>query len=215
MVERYASDVTNTTTYDRTVLSEITAHHMSALDDKSTVDFRIGLLDSRPAPAKLKTFLMAQCGLDEVPPQFCRTALAARHSECSICHKGDVVIVKSDRGTAFDVGMVWAHAEIFGEALSLVSVWERVSSDRQTATAEYREVTQDEVLPCLIYWLRSSIADLGQGLHVCLCRPGSDRSCEILASLRTKIICGTEALRDPDMFPSPVFQTWFPAQPHP
>ena len=147
MVKRYASDVTNTTTYDRTVLSEITAHHTSALDDKSTVDFRIGLLDSRPAPANLKTFLMAQCGLDEVPPQFCRTALAARHSECSICHKGDVVIVKSDRGTAFDVGMVWAHAEIFGEALSLVSVWERVSSDRQTATAEYREVTQVEVLP--------------------------------------------------------------------
>ncbi len=90
---------------------------------------------------------MVQCGLDSVPAQFCRTALAARNSECSICHKGDVVIIAPKRGAGFDVGMVWAHAEIFGDALSLVSVWERLSVDRHIATAEYREVTQVEVMP--------------------------------------------------------------------
>ena len=147
MVKRYASDVYNTTSYDRTILSEVTAHHMSALDDKSTFDFSVGLLVSRQAPAKLRAFLMAQCGLDAVPAQFCRTALAARNSECSICHKGDVVIIAPKSGAGFDVGMVWAHAELFGEALSLVSVWERVSVDRQLATAEYREVTNVEVMP--------------------------------------------------------------------
>jgi hypothetical protein len=152
MVKRYASDVYNLAAFERTVLSEVTAHHVAGLDDESTFAFNIGLINSREAPAKLKAALAK---LFEVPffvAGACRTALQARFSAHGICNTGDVVLVAPLGPSRFDVGMVYALAEVLGEAVALVAVMQHVSADAATGTAQFRETQNLEVMQLSDVW---------------------------------------------------------------
>lgn len=152
MVKRYASDVYNTSTFERTVLSEVTAHHMASLDDSSTFKFQPGLVKSRDASAKLKAFLAEFFALPFLVDGGCRTALQARVSEYGIANKGDVVVIAPDGRLGFDVGMVWAFAEVLDEPMAIVAVWRLESTDARVGTAQCTETSDVHVLPLSDIW---------------------------------------------------------------
>jgi hypothetical protein len=152
MVKRYASDVYNTSTFERTVLSEVTAHHMASLDDSSTFKFQPGLVNSRDASAKLKAFLAEFFALPFLVDGGCRTALQARVSEYGIANKGDVVVIAPDGRLGFDVGMVWAFAEVLDEPMAIVAVWRLESTDARVGTAQCTETSDVHVLPLSDIW---------------------------------------------------------------
>lgn len=156
MVKRYASDVCNTRVYERTVLGEVCAHHLASLAEPSTFDFKVGLIGGRPCPAKMIEMLSSALELTVHGLEF-TTAVNARVSEHIVCHKSDVVLLDPESGAGFDVGIVWLFAAVAGESLALVSVWNQVSSCRNSGTAEYQDlpkpilVTLDSIVCPLVY----------------------------------------------------------------
>jgi hypothetical protein len=143
MVKRYANDICNTTVFEQSVLNEVTAHHLSCLAQSEAFQFGVGLVHGRPAPRKMLEFLSHEFGIQL---RSCRTAITARISEHATCHKGDVVILRSD-GDIVVVGMVWFHAETEGECLSLVSVWTQLSKCADTGSAEYSDIHNPLIVP--------------------------------------------------------------------
>jgi hypothetical protein len=142
MVKRYANDITNTVVFERSVTNEVTAHHLADLHVTQAFDLGVHLIRGKSAPRKMHAFLTAELGMPIVK---CRTAVTARTSEHTTCHKGDVVILSKPDG--FDIGMVWFHADVEGECISLVSVWTLVSKCKLSGSSEYGDDHEPMLVP--------------------------------------------------------------------
>ncbi len=82
----------------------------------------------------------------------CRTALQAGVSEYGVANKGDVVIIAPDGRLGFDVGMVWAFAEVLDEPMAIVAVWRLESADARVGTAQCVETADVHVLLLSDIW---------------------------------------------------------------
>ena len=136
MVKRYANDVTNTDEYERTVLNEVICTHLAQMADDETFNFTIGLVRPRAAPRVLRDFLTRSVGASDADELEIRTAHESRFSPLATCTKNDVVLVRS--GSSFVAGQVWAHAEIDGVCVTLVSLWELLHVNADRGDAEWR-----------------------------------------------------------------------------
>lgn len=138
MVKKYANDVDNTMKYEASVLSEVTCHHLSTLSEDDTFSFSIGLVHPRPAPKALAAWLREQL---DTPDAQIQSSSVCRFSAFGTCHKKDVVLVNID-GT-IQAGEVWAHADIYGTAITIISLWTMVR--RNELAAEWRVVQNPQI----------------------------------------------------------------------
>ena len=140
VVKRYANEIMNTTSFERSVIGEVTAHHMEALKSMETFSEVASLIAARPAPPKTRKLLEAEFAIGGLE---CLTSREARISPFAICCKGDVVLVQDGRSIV--AGRVCFHASYDGEAVSLVSLWTLLHYDPTTAAAEW-QVVENPVL---------------------------------------------------------------------
>ncbi len=144
MVKRYASDIHNTVCFDKSAMSEVTAHHLSYLQTSNTLNFTVGLVGGRQAPKRMHIFLCAELG-PELQIELWETSSTARSSELAVCNKGDVVLVLSAAG--LEAGMTCFHAAVAGEHASLVSIWTLINRSPEVSAAERAEEHRPALAP--------------------------------------------------------------------
>ena len=156
LVLRYARDVCNTSAYERTILGEVTAHHLHRLMGDETFNFDSGLLAPLHEPkADMRRQLVDIIGCSHNVQV--TTALVSRYNAFGICARGDFVLVKDGEGAV--AGEVWYHAEINGVPVSLISVWElHVTGEhhREWVDAENPQLYETEAIINVLTGCRSN-----------------------------------------------------------
>ena len=93
----------------------------------------VRLIEPRPAPAKIKQFLDEELQLPLGAQA--HVSQIARCTPFESCAKGDLVLLKVD-GTIV-ARQIWFHAHVLHASVSLVSLWQRVHWNADTASAEW------------------------------------------------------------------------------
>jgi hypothetical protein len=156
MLKRYANDLDNTSHFERSLMAEVVCHQIQALDDPNTFSSAIGLVKPQKAPRKLADVLMAEF---QVEYEFVATATTSRFSKFATCSKKDVVLFT--KGASYVAGEIWAHADIHGVAVSIVSEWALLEHAAATMSATWTVqqnpvyiATSDILAACV--WTRMS-----------------------------------------------------------
>ena len=124
MTKRYANPIMNTRassnlwSFEDSVLTEVTGHHLQDLKDGANLSIKIGL----QKPYKPKRSTMAT--LEEIfgPEMVDHVANSARFNQYETCAVGDVVLVRVGID-GFVAAQVWAHVSVQGQAKSILSCW--------------------------------------------------------------------------------------------
>lgn len=144
MVKRYANEICNTSRFERSVLGELTSHHLAALSKPHLFDYEVGLVSPRPAHLKLAQLVEAELG---VQGGNCLTSNEARVSGVATCSRGDVVLLRGATGRDIVAGQVWALVSYHDEPIAIVAVWALANMDKSTGTAEWREEQAPMLIP--------------------------------------------------------------------
>ena len=132
---RYGTDVCNTRVYERTVMSECTAHHLHSLRAADAFCFDVGLIAPKPASPKTQLFFNTHVG-----PCVVNVSFQSRFDAFGTCARGDIVLVRADTTVA---GEVWLHAECNGVPVSVISTWDVVS--HRNGYAIWRDIERPEL----------------------------------------------------------------------
>jgi len=161
MVKRYANDICNTIAFERSIISEVIAHHLSDLANEDTFNFEPRLLSPMPSSRKVHDFVQTELDMKLATSSM---SSVARVSEHVVCSKGDVVLLSSDDGRRVVAGQIWFHVDVYGTPLSIVSVWDIISMDASTGTATWHE----QLNPTLVTLtdIRSAVAFVRPGPNV-------------------------------------------------
>lgn len=131
MVKRYGAEMCNTRDYDRSILSEITCHHLSETTLPGTFSFDVALLEPHPASQRVRGFLKQELLIDQ---DFVVSA-EARVSAFATCAQRDVVLVSV--AGCLEAGEVLLHTEVGGIPCSLISFWTLREIDVAKGSAEW------------------------------------------------------------------------------
>ena len=74
----------------RSLLREVTSHHLGQLSRPSSFCFQVGLVDGKKAPTQLKRTLLESCCCFDGEQHEVRTAQVARHSPSAICDRNGI-----------------------------------------------------------------------------------------------------------------------------
>ena len=118
-------NIHNTSTFERSIMSELICHQFSRMNDPSAFSFDIGLRDPIKSLVSGSMFdvLVADFGHGVA----FSIARCSRFSEFGVCAKEDVVFVDDD--SAVVAGQVWAHLLIGGVPTSIISLWTLVADN--------------------------------------------------------------------------------------
>ena len=142
LIRRYATPIANAKTFEHSVLSEITGHHIAALNARGALNFDVGLVSPRRANARTRAALLGV--LELLGDHEVHIAAESRFHAFETCRKGDVVFVKSGEGIS--VGQASCHAAIDGAPLSVVACWELKSMQWSSRSAVWRVSVGDAQL---------------------------------------------------------------------
>ena len=121
--KRYCTELKNISKHaSRSLLNEVTAHHLGQLSKTDVFSFDVGLVDGKKVSARAKRELVATMALDgDIEQLEVKTALNSRYSALAACAKNDVVLVKE--GNSFRAGKVRYHVSVNDEPFSLISLF--------------------------------------------------------------------------------------------
>lgn len=173
MVKRYATEICNTVAYEKSILGEVICHHLSELSKPDVFDSK-GLVKPREASRRVRQLVAPELELPEDEPLLCSNEV--RFSEFESCSKGDVVLLKEPGGEV-QAGQVWLHVSAWGIDLSIVSMWDRLKWDADTAAAEWQMNRSPRIIFC---------SDLLASVVHTVCRAGVTRTlvpCHIRAQM--------------------------------
>ena len=139
VVRRYGTPVSNTKNFERTVLEEITCHHLCSLSSEDTLNFRHGLVNERQPDRETMTALLAllDVGMRDIEA----IATESRFNDYETCSRSDIVFTKRQDG-GLAAGEIWLHMRVQGANISIISNWVRTHLDGNSRSAEWR-MTQD------------------------------------------------------------------------
>ena len=81
---------------NKSLLMEVTSHHLAWLRSPHIFDYSVGPVGGRPASTKVRALLHSM--LEWITPDTeIVVSREARFNALGICHKGDVVLIKFDR----------------------------------------------------------------------------------------------------------------------
>ena len=108
MGQRYSTDIQNTSSNASTShLSEVLCHDIDNMVQPRSFDFKVGLVDGRPAPKRTRNIVFRTVELDVDDELQVYVAKSARISLVAGCHTADVVPVRDGEG--FGAGRVTLH----------------------------------------------------------------------------------------------------------
>jgi hypothetical protein len=141
MVKRYAQNIYNTRVYERSILSEVTSHHLASLRSDTAFDLRVGLVSQRVAPKHLHAKLadILQMPISDLQAHGVNTCVDSRYSRYGTCRRGDVVLVASHGGLPVCAGLIHAHVEVLGIPISLIALWEQRTDNIATSFVDWSE----------------------------------------------------------------------------
>ena len=158
-LKRYANDMRNTCSFERSILHDCTCSHLSSLENGQSLHFEVGLIKPRKASKKVRDFLCEQLGIDE--RHVFEMSSDCRYSPGGVSCVKDVVLVTSSDGINVQAGQVWAHAAINGEPLSVVTLWECHGKNKAMGCADWVCSDDAHVVPAsdivdVLTWSRVS-----------------------------------------------------------
>ena len=122
-------------TFDKSVLNEAVCHQLNRLDNDSTFNYKVGLLNPHRAGKKLATFIRNELDLsDDVPVD---TSSYSKHNALTYSAVGDMVLLRADSGDLI-AGQVLHHFGIMDEFVSVLFQYELVELDRASGCASWR-----------------------------------------------------------------------------
>ena len=164
--KRYGTDILNTIRYERSLLHEVICHHMYSLDNPETFDFtRVGLVNSREAPAKVKAYVLDALALPADTVLNCQYASRCHANLLVWCDVGDVVMYEEDGEVK--AGELWANLCIDGELVCVINEWEL---NCQFAGAATYRVDDDAIKMVLAENIK----------YTCIWAPVSDTEAKVL-----------------------------------
>ena len=137
MLKRYCTDIRNTITFEKSVLDEATAHQMHRLNDDSTFNYKVGLLNPHRAPPRLADFARELLGVPSSTDV--DHASYSKHSELTYSCVGDVVLIRLPDGD-LGAGKVEAHLAMCGCFLTILKQYELKELDRDAGLAQWSVV---------------------------------------------------------------------------
>jgi hypothetical protein len=147
-VKRCAQTIRNTTTYQDSVLRDVTAMHKAIVQRRGEFDVAVGLMNPVAASQRWHGFAEQELGMRF---NVCQTARYARYGIRGTCSINDVVLARSMDGTfpGFRAAEIWAHSEVDGVTISLVDVFSLVHWDREHGFAVWQKqgVGAAELIP--------------------------------------------------------------------
>lgn len=164
MVKRYATEICNTTKFERSVLGEVVSHHLSELAAADAFHTK-GLERPKNAPSRLQAFLTATFHLPV--GETCAFSHSARLSHNEVCSKGDVVLFRDEATGAVGAGQIWFHVVVQDVGVTVLTTWERSKWDADSGAAEW--LIKDA--PVFV-----QTSDIKVSVIYCQCRPGVCRT---------------------------------------
>ena len=138
MVKRYSNDVRNTTSFEKTILSEVTCHHLAELECESKFDLSVRLISPvRAAGPKLISFLASAFSIEGDNVVY-TTSARARVSEFEVCRRQDVVLFLDPCTLKVQCGEVCFFAACNDCAVALISLWHFETSEVEQGTVTVR-----------------------------------------------------------------------------
>ena len=117
VVKRYSSSISNTITFEKSMMAEILSHDLAKLKLPGTFATRLRLSKSCQPAKKLKDLLDTVFGPQTGGQGYQTCADLVLSSGC-VCHKGDICILQDN---SIKAGQIWVHADINGKLMSLIS----------------------------------------------------------------------------------------------
>ena len=137
LAKRYATDVSRTGSFSKTVLSEVLAQQFYDVSDINTFSMQPGLIEERPATKKLLQFLVLDLGFPEGVAAF--SSVRARTRCCSVCWTSDVALVRSTDTVNYTVGKIVLFLSVGGQAFALMDMWKLKSTDSENGCAVWEQ----------------------------------------------------------------------------
>ena len=139
--KRYATEMTNVSKHaSKSLLMEVTCHHMGQLSQTGSLVFSTGLVDSRPPSKKVRKLLMDVLKLDAAHD--IAYGIESRFCSVATCKRGDVVLFR-DSHNNIGVAKVQLHCEIEFNPLSMVSKFVLHKQDVKCGFSVWKPSTAD------------------------------------------------------------------------
>ena len=144
MLKRCANGVRNTVIFERTVLDEACCHQLYRLDQDSTFNYKLGLLNPHAATRNVRRFVLEMLEIEDDASIEVQASAFSKHNPIAHSAKHDIVLARGDGGELF-VGEVLMHVEVQGECLTILCQHTLVDLERQLGIATWQK-TGDPIL---------------------------------------------------------------------
>ena len=122
-------------------MENCTGYQFAVFADERTFNLHASMLEPKPAPRNLRTFLLAELAIENA---VCEHASTARLANGSALKRSDVALI--DAGGFLLCGEVWCLCACNAVQMALVSVWEHVGMiDRRRGFDKWRKVSNPEL----------------------------------------------------------------------
>ena len=129
-LKRYAQNICDGNAYEKSLIGEVTAHHLWALRTSHAFKTDIGLVEPHDAPPRMLQHMRDIFG--DMPMRV-RMGHASRFDPFSICVRGDIVVLRT--GDRIErAGEVWFHFEINDVPVSIINTWHVLEAHETYAT---------------------------------------------------------------------------------
>ena len=131
--KRYATDVRNTTAYERSFLHEVTCDNLAALASPDLyASMRTGLFKAKPATSKMRNHACDVLGLPKHSVFDCSFSSKCRCSQAVVCQIGDVVLVECG-SMSCRAGKISSFLMIEQESVAIMTLWTLIQTVHGTA----------------------------------------------------------------------------------
>ena len=128
-VKRFLQTVTNTATYEKSVLGEVVAQDLFDIRQEGVFASQFALQNKGAASKKFTTFLSQHMAFD-----ICYTCATLLLHPTGKVSKTDFALYR-DSNDMLGCGEVWLHCEVDGKLWTLLSVWKLESYSSNTCSA--------------------------------------------------------------------------------
>ena len=137
LVKRYSSDISNTISFDKSVMAELLCQHFTDIEDDDSFNMGVGLLRPKMAPLKMVKFMENELNMNLSSVRI-TTSPICRIKPTGVCHKKDLVMISSHLRGSFVLAEVWFHAALDCEHVSLVTTYSILGDDESSGTSDWQ-----------------------------------------------------------------------------
>lgn len=135
-VRRYGSGIANTSTYEKTILQEVTCDHVTHLTKDQRCILTAHLVDPHPMPKKLQTWMLEHGVIGN--QQVASTSSEARLASGAMLKKGDYVLFTATPPLLYGCAEVWCLLQTDEVHAAVMSVCELVLQSPKEHFAKWK-----------------------------------------------------------------------------